>query len=171
LHPYAHGDDVAMIPRPLTWTFMGTSTPAQSLGPGEFTISTSGSQNSSDGRFKIYLNPHDSSGKKIVTDTTFQHDFSNKFFVSVQHVGGGGGITGKSLTFYFNTDTSNHYHRLETNWWKVAYTLVNGAEYIIQVPGLLPTFGFESGANPLVIEEEVDGEVPASDEQEEQVND
>ena len=171
LHPYAHRDDVDMIPRPLTWKFMGTSTPAQDLGPGEFTIATTGDQNTSTGKFKIYLHPRDSSGRQIVSAVTFSHDFSNNFMVSVQQVGGGGGITGKSQNFYFNTDTANKYHRLETNWWKVAYTLVNNAEYIIQVPGILPTFGFASAFSTLSIEEEVDGEVPASDEQEEQVND
>ena len=173
VHPYAHVDDVDMILRPLTWTFMGTSTAAADLGPGEFTIATSGNQNTSDGRFKIYLHPYDSSGKRIVAQVNFSHDFSNNFLVSVEHVGGGGGITGKSLNFYFHTDTANNYHRLETNWWKVAYSLSSGQEYIIQVPGLLPTFGTASASNTYTLstEEEVDGEVPASDEQEEQVND
>ena len=169
---YASTSVVDSILRPLTWKFMGSSTRAQDLGPGEFTISTSGSQNTSGGQWKIYLNPHDSSGRRIVAQVDFSHDFSNNFLVSVEHVGGGGGITGKSQNFYFNVDGSpNKYHRLETNWWKVAYSLSTGQEYIIQIPGLLPTYGPASSSSTLNIEEEVDGELPASDEQEEQVND
>ena len=158
--------------RPLPWKFMGSSTPAQNLGPGEFTIATTGDQNTSAGRFKIYLNPHDASGKQVVANIDFSHNFDGNFLVSVQPVGGGGGITGKSLSFNFKlAGTPNNYHRLETNWWKVAYSLVTGQEYIIHVPGLLPTFGYESSSSTVGIEESVDGELPASDEQEEQVND
>ena len=169
---YASTSAVDSILRPLTWKFMGSSTRAQDLGPGEFTISTSGSQNTSGGQWKIYLNPHDSSGRRLVAQVDFSHDFSNNFMVSVEHVGGGGGITGKSQNFYFNVDGSpNKYHRLETNWWKVAYSLSTGQEYIIQIPGMLPTFGDASASSTLRIDESVDGELPASDEQEEQVND
>jgi len=188
LHPYAHVDDVAdkdhvhdgyastsvvdSILRPLTWKYMGQSTPAQDLGPGEFTIATSGNQNSRDGRFKIYLNPYDSSGWPIVAATNFSHDFSDNHMISVQHTRGGGGITGKSLTYYFNVDASpNKYHRLESNWWRVANSLVVGKEFIIQIPGLLPTHGPASSSNTREVIQLDEGELPVAEEQEEQVND
>ena len=169
---YASTSVVDSILRPLTWKYMGQSTPAQDLGPGEFTIATSGNQNSRDGRFKIYLNPYDSSGWPIVAATNFSHDFSDNHMISVQHTRGGGGITGKSLTYYFNVDASpNKYHRLESNWWRVANSLVVGQEFIIQIPGLLPTHGPASASHTREVIQLDEGELPVAEEQEEQVND
>jgi len=128
--------------QPLLWEYMGQSVEAVDLEPGQFTYRYSGSQGSAEGWVKIYTSIYDASGQTLASQVVFQHDMTDKMFLSMMNADGGMGIHMKAKTLYFNQGNSGaKYHRFEGKFWRVAKSTVTGKKFILNVPGFLPTFG------------------------------
>ena len=147
--------------QPVLWTFMGTSTDAEDLNDGEFTFRYEGDQGS-DGFFKIYTALRDASGQLIASPTTFQHNMQDKYLISIQGAEGGNNIHMKSKTFYFGVGTSpNQYHRFEARFWRVATGCTTGTKYVLNIPGILPTFSKPSDIGAFALPDEPPcGDIP-----------
>ena len=147
--------------QPVLWTFMGTSTDAEDLNDGEFTFRYEGDQGS-DGFFKIYTATKDASGQLIASPTTFQHNMQDHLLMSIQGSDGGNNIHMKSKTFYFNAGSgSNKYHRFEARFWRVATGCTTGTKYVLNIPGILPTFSKPSDIGAFSLPDEPpSGDIP-----------
>jgi len=147
--------------QPLLWTFMGTSTDAEDLNDGEFTFRYEGNQGST-GFFKIYTAIRDASGQRIASQTVFEHNMLDHLIMSIQGSDGGNRIHMKSKTFFFNVGSGDGmYHRFEARYWRVATSCNTGSKYVLNIPGLLPTFGKPSDiASFSIPNEPPSGDIP-----------
>ena len=152
---------ISESPGALPWKFVGTSVLAEDLAPGEFTFRYEGDQGTN-GTFKIYTSIYDASGQLIASPTTFQHNMSDHLIMSIQGIDGGNHIHMKSKTFYFHVVSGDHrYHRFEARFWRVATSCTVGENYILNIPGLLPTYGKPADSATLLAPPELpDQEIP-----------
>jgi len=128
--------------QPLLWKYMGQQVQAEDLEPGQFTYRYSGDQGAADGWVKIYTSRYDASGRQIASGISFQHDMTDKMFLSMMNEDGGMAIHMKAKILYFNEGSGdNKYHRFEGKFWRVAKSTSTGKSFILNVPGFLPTYG------------------------------
>ena len=138
--------DVAEPIIPVKWTFAGPDVSAENLTSGQFTVRSDGSSGTTGGNYKIYLSIYDATGNGILHSDVWTHDMSSGTVMTIAKPGFGGGISMRAKTWYFNVtgSGSKQYHRLEANYWRVNRALISGHKYIINIPGILPTFATPS---------------------------
>ncbi|MDA8620274.1 collagen-like protein [Luminiphilus sp.] len=138
--------DVAEPIIPVKWTFAGPDVSAENLTSGQFTVRSDGSSGTTGGNYKIYLSIYDATGNGILHADEWTHDMSSGTVMTIAKPGYGGGISMRAKTWYFNVtgSGSKQYHRLEANYWRVKRALISGHKYVINIPGILPTFATPS---------------------------
>ena len=136
--------DVAEPIIPVKWTFAGPDVPAENLTSGQFTVRSDGSSGTTGGNYKIYLSLYDATGNGILHHDEWTHDMSSGTVMTIAKPGYGGGVSMRAKTWYFNQGSSTKYHRLEANYWRVKRALITNHKYVINIPGILPTFATPS---------------------------
>ena len=129
--------------QPLAWKYVGNDVEAAKLNDGEFTIRSSGTEGTSGGTYTIYTSRYDILGRTCYArDSGGEYSFNvdNKVPMSIQSPLGGSNIQMLARKLDMGVGPSQ-YARFEGRYWRVAGSLTKGQYYVLNVPGLLPTWG------------------------------
>jgi len=127
-----------IIPKPSRWKYMKNETLAENLNRGEFLFKKDNGE-----VFKIYLSQYNEFGEKWgATSSEFDWYFNQRMIISITDYDGGIKYMAKIDKIAFNVG-NNKYTRIEAQLPKMHMEPFDGSRYLINIPGLLPTWRFE----------------------------
>ena len=127
-----------IIPKPSRWKYMKNETLAENLNRGEFLFKKDNGE-----VFKIYLSQYNEFGEKWgATSSEFDWYFNQRMIISITDYDGGIKYMAKVDKIAFNVG-NNKYTRIEAQLPKMHMEPFDGSRYLINIPGLLPTWRFE----------------------------